>query len=85
MQIKYGAFVNVEANLVGSQVFGHETVVLELLVKGTSGSIAMSKAEAVALVDSIKAALKASEASAPAPHKPALSVNLGPINLKGKK
>ena len=80
MQIKYGAFVNVEANLVGAQVFGHETVVVELLVKGTSGSIAMSKNEAEALVDALKGALKSAGPSAPAMH-----VNLGPITLKGKK
>lgn len=83
MQIKYGAFVNVEANLVGAQVFGHETVVVELLVKGTSGSIAMSKTEASALVDALKGALKAAEGTgSPAPK---LSINLGPISLKGKK
>ena len=87
MQIKYGAFVNVEANLVGAQVFGHETVVVELLVKGTSGSIAMSKAEASALVDALKGALGTVGAGpgATAPAAPKLSVNLGPITLKGKK
>lgn len=83
MQIKYGAFVNVEAQLVDAQLFGHETVVLELLVKGTSGSIAMSKNEASALVEMLTGALKAAGTAGPA--APKLSVNLGPITLKGKK
>jgi hypothetical protein len=78
MQIKYGAFVNVEAQLVDAQLFGHETVVLELLVKGTSGSIAMSKSEASALVEMLTGALKAAAPTG-------LKVNLGPIKLKEKK
>ena len=78
MQIKYGAFVNVEAGLLGAQVFGHETVVVELLVKGTPGNISMSRSEAVALIEALKGAVKSIEPS------PSASVNLGKITLPSR-